>query len=433
MLKFKDFILIESAKDDSSLMPFKLTAALKDRLEKILIDNDDPIASALLEMDKNGTPSNITLIDLGNDNDKLSFADSFKVKTSIGLSRNSDIRSYMNVVDPGNSVWKKYRNEIRIGRLVKKIFPDKFKDSSVEKFVNLLKSVADDSLRFELYKGEQIRSGYKSTNYYYADNGSNPLMNSCMNDCLDYLDIYVKNASLLVLLNEDNHILGRAIVWKTDQGFNFMDRVYYVHDSFYYRFVKWAKDNKCGYKLNNNSFSNSYVLNGIEREGELSITLHSDIEYYRDYPYMDTFMYAKYNHLYTKPPKSGGYYTLRETDGGYESNSNGQDVHGNEIDNLSDYVFSDEQDGYILKDDAILISYESTYFGYSYQGWVEKDYLKDNKLFVYSDLDECWYKLKHCVWSDYHNQYLWRENACFILKDWVHYRYMTEYKRDINN
>ena len=425
MFNFNEFIL-ESEKDDSKLLPFRISIRVYDKLKKILSsDKDDKIAARIIEMDKNGDDAVITFVDITDENDKVSFVDSSKIKSEVDVEKEY-IRNYVKRMDPGNRIWKIFRNDIKIGRLIRKILPDEFKDSEIEKFVNLWKSISDDDSKFEIYKGAKLRSGYESNNYVNLDKNSNSLMNSCMNDCLDFLDLYVDNAKLLVLLDDDDYITGRAILWETDQGINVIDRIYYAVESDYYKFIKWAKDNKYAYKMTNNSHCCSFFINGTEQKSKLTVTLKKPIENYGEYPYMDTFMYAKGKKLSTYTFE-GSYYSLRDTGGEYEMENGEEDIHGNLIDDYNYYVISTEQGGYILNDDAIHIEYSSLYPGNSYDDWVEEEYLENSRLFTFSELDHRWYKIKHCVWSDYHNQWIWRENATYIMKDWVHWDYMKEF------
>ena len=67
----------------------------------------------------------------------------------------------------------------------------------------------------------------------YVRSGYNPLTNSCMNNRSDLVDFYtyVPNIKLVVLLNEDDEIEGRALLWTDIEGRLFLDRVYYASDS----------------------------------------------------------------------------------------------------------------------------------------------------------------------------------------------------------
>lgn len=427
MLKFKDFLLLESEKKVAEKMPFRISVTVYDKLKKIIESDDtEQISKRLIKMNEDGENCIVTFIDLGDEKDMISVSDSSKMRTEIASDDDKSLRGYIKSLDPGNRFWKKFRSEIKIGRFIKKIFPEEFKDSEVEKFVNLWKSVADDDSNFVIYRGSKIINGYRSNKYAYSDSNASPLMNSCMNDCVDFLDLYTENAELLVLEDEKQLILGRALVWNTNQGFKFMDRVYYINDSDYYKFVKYAKSNGWAYKLANNSHSAAYIKNGVEYNNKLTVELKSTISFYYDYPYMDTFQFAKGKTISTYT-FDGSYYILRDTGGGYEEESGEYDVHGDLMEDPDDYVYSEEQSGYIREVDAVRVSYNSRSSGNSYSDYIEKDYLKNSKKFTYSELDRKWYKIKHCVWSDFHNQWIWRENATYIIKDWVHWDHMSDF------
>ena len=99
-----------------------------------------------------------------------------------------------------------------------------------------------------------------------------------MNKCRTIFNIYIKNPDVcrLVILREDDKILGRALVWKlvsirsgVGEKFEgveyFMDRQYTIKDSDVNKFRNFAKEQGWIYKTNNNhhSFTN-ITYNGSE-------------------------------------------------------------------------------------------------------------------------------------------------------------------------
>jgi hypothetical protein len=195
------------------------------------------------------------------------------------------------------------RSEVKLGRFINKLvdiysksdalknsdnsydevpFFD-FKASDIEKFVNaytakvLFEQNALD--RFKVVSGEEIRKWYDEKNYSNI-NGGGQLNNSCMrfSRCRKYFDIYVENpkvCQLLILMDgTDKKILGRALLWKTDNDGNFMDRVYTEKDNYMKLFKQWGEQNN--YKMK------SYDYRGQE------VIVKVKPKLYSSYPYMDT-------------------------------------------------------------------------------------------------------------------------------------------------
>jgi hypothetical protein len=67
---------------------------------------------------------------------------------------------------------------------------------------------------FEIVEGDEIAKWYRYENY--AEN-KGTLGNSCMRDKRDsFFEIYTKNPEVcrMLILKEDDKILGRALIWK---------------------------------------------------------------------------------------------------------------------------------------------------------------------------------------------------------------------------
>jgi len=142
----------------------------------------------------------------------------------------------------------------------------------------------------EEVKSWHIRKWYDSVNY---KSRIGKLGNSCMSgeDCQEFFDIYTANTEVvsLLILKRDNALVGRALLWKLDNGEMFMDRIYTSFDSDDNIFINYAIKN--GYMYRNTSTSNpKYYKDGKEVPIEkLTIKLYNyDFDYY---PYMDTFMF----------------------------------------------------------------------------------------------------------------------------------------------
>ncbi len=141
--------------------------------------------------------------------------------------------------------------DMKVGRLIKKFSTDNnrnISDRDIERFVDLYKSYFTeiDSYTFKVVQGEEIRFWYSSDNYAkFAIR--NTLGKSCMSykHCQPWLDIYVKNPSvckLVILLDADNKLCARALLWKDTSGNYLLDRVYYIHSYQEELLKKWARD-----------------------------------------------------------------------------------------------------------------------------------------------------------------------------------------------
>jgi hypothetical protein len=424
LLRFLDFI-IEAASD--VLLPFRVSSEFEQKLDEI----DSAIASKLTGVIRIKQLSKFTLVTVSEDGN-IEYSDSYRVdefkKKQMG---NSDyptsnwLKSF--VPNPSDEVYSYRRVNIGVGRFINRIFPNEFTSAEVEDFVNKWRAVNEVQPTFELWSGYEIRRGYTSNDYHFTDTNMNTLMNSCMNDQFDCIEMYeyCTDLRLLVLLNDENHILGRALIWKDYQGRYIMDRVYYVYDSDYHKFVKYAKQNGWWYKKRNVSGGSSFIRGDKEMSLDTKVRVPNvfDAEYRGDkFPYMDTFFYAQGEWAYNNPPDEGRYLKLNDTEGGFEIVSNQYDIHGQEIIDERYYVISKEQEGYIWKDDAIHIQYDGGqgFEQYKYDDWLEKSYVEDKRN-GFINLDGKWYKEKHCVWSDKEQSWIWRPDAVWVGKDYVSY------------
>jgi len=196
------------------------------------------------------------------------------------------------------------RVNIKIGRLVFKLFPKKLLDqyvspSDIEEFVNIYKSFFDKSnQKMIVVSGEEIRQYYLDENYCLPEYGT--LWKSCMrySDRQKFLDLYTKNSdviSMLVLLTKEGEcdkVRARALLWEAEdlQGnkLKIMDRIYTIYDSDVFVFKKWARQNGYISKLYQNAKSHSiFDVDGKPMIIDLKIFIENhDLEYY---PYLDTF------------------------------------------------------------------------------------------------------------------------------------------------
>jgi hypothetical protein len=206
------------------------------------------------------------------------------------------------------------RGQIRIGRFAQALLSDpeviedlesgnieltELTPKDYEDFVNLYKSEFTVlSNEFKLVKGDEIPYYYDFMNYAYPDKGQ--LGSSCMRytKCQKYFGIYKENpgvCQLLVYVNQDNKVLGRALVWKLDKKVDgcpseyFMDRIYCANDSDIIKFKNYAKEQ--GWVMKNKN-SSDIVESLFFNYNDTVILSHINVqlENFRleNYPFVDT-------------------------------------------------------------------------------------------------------------------------------------------------
>ncbi len=202
-------------------------------------------------------------------------------------------------------IYSKYRNNIKIGRLVRAILTAsniKFVDKEIENFVNSYKAaydiIHDAFSKFKLVSGDEIAHWYHISQY---ETDESTLGSSCMAEVPpSWLDIYSKNpscCSLLILFSDSGSIIdgryeskkikGRALVWKTDQGETFMDRIYYNNDSDVALFKNYAFSKGWWCRVTQSSGNRFNATNGsASKVAKYSVKLEKSR--CENYPYVDS-------------------------------------------------------------------------------------------------------------------------------------------------
>lgn len=375
ILNFFDFIFENFNKIE---VPFQFCT----EFDYVIREIDSPISKAFFDLRLKNC--DISLINIGDESDTASFTTSTKLSQHFKTEDEKMLTTLIQPLSRNTEIYSKNRTTIKIGRLIRKLFGTKFSDVEIEKFVNQYKSSLDSKLtHFDIWEGRRISEGYRSKNYTYDGASSNPLLNSCMNDELHLVDFYsYVPVKLLVMLNSDEHIFGRALIWQTDRGL-FMDRIYCAFDSDYYKFIDYAKTNNIIYKKENKSGPTvEYVKDGKSSWFPMIIRLKFNIDEYNkdeftgkaiDIPYMDTFIYGQKSRLSNFEPLDNKYYVLTDTDGEPlevipQYTVDGQRI---ETDDLDNYEWSNTQNGWVYRRRGYYVASEKDFFSL--------DYLKDPK------------------------------------------------------
>jgi hypothetical protein len=339
------------------------------------------------------------------------------------LKPSSPLGGMGNYIDSDKDPYVKSRNQIAIGRLVNKVFPGKYNSKQVEDFVNSFKAVIEkNGEHFEIVSGDDIAFWYNSDNYKER---SGTLGNSCMAQKRNIFNIYVKNPDVcrLVILREDDKILGRALVWKFESIYNgagekfegveyFMDRQYTIKDSDVNKFRNFAKEQGWIYKTNNNhhSFTN-ITYNGNEMNVDMVVQVArfgGDYDYSR-YPYMDTFRRydPRIGKLYNDDEQDSeqeGCYILEDTGGGYTEVEGGvwSEWHDRMIAE-DDAVYSEPYGDHILRDYAVRVDIGNR----RRRGW----YHQDDDDVVFDEWIDEYVHVDDSVYSEAYGYSLYDENA----------------------
>lgn len=218
-----------------------------------------------------------------------------------------------------SELWTSSRRfQAKPGGFISKVFKD-IPAKEVELFSTLFRNVSNRlNVNLQVVKGERIRDFY----YYesYANDGGS-LGASCMryDNCQKYMDVYVDNSdvvSMLVMLNEYDCLIGRALLWDCD-GYKIMDRIYTTNDEKYaFYFKEWATKNNYLFKSNQNWFDTMNFERIGDKRQELKIDIKLSNSDYRYYPYMDTFKFYDPNKgTFSNYQPSSNFYTVCAPDG----------------------------------------------------------------------------------------------------------------------
>ena len=324
LLKYLEFITEEAGIKGL----FKLSREVKHKLEKIIDQFNDPIAESILDLDR--SQQDITYINITDKKDKVSYLDVsranyfFEKWKGEKVSVNDFIRIYNLQPEDPSVLSNTYNNhkvsftEISIGRLVKKLLLDKFKDHQLSTFVERWISTSSSG-KFEIWERDKVYKAYTSSNY--EEYSGSTLDHSCMNDDTS-VNFYraCPDVKILTLLDDNDAIKARCLLWVDINGKKIMDRVYYNTASDYYQFVKWGNEN--GYYIRNSKAgkSSTFLFNGGEVKLETKVRFPKIEDYRNEYfPFVDTFCYYKDGFgMNYQPEEPGTYYKLQETDGTIE-------------------------------------------------------------------------------------------------------------------
>lgn len=301
----------------------------------------------------------------------------FSVKASHHISYVTPDR-HNAIKDIGQDVWSSsHRYCGKAGKIVRKLFTPlgmlQFCDKDVEQFTNLFKSFQDEAnskYTFKTIKGRKIKHYYHGDNYSDENGTNGSLWCSCLRDdqCQPFLDIFVRNhykVSLLVMLNKDEKVLGRALIWKKiDVGGELrtiMDRIYTTKESDVESFKNYAKKKKWMCKEYQSHSSRTEFIYKDTREVWENLKIELTHDEFEKYPYFDTFAFMS-DKVLTNDLNAKFRWKLNDTGGGRTNMFRHNDYDGTEIHN-SETTYcrynNGRGDGICHRDQAVHLDYEN--------------------------------------------------------------------------
>ena len=242
-------------------------------------------------------------------NSRTRGADAFTLTTN-GVILNSNNWERLLAVEFENTsltvkeVWNfKKRYHTSIGKIVRRLFADKYSDREVTAFAEAYASlitVSNPLYEFQIIEGEDIKDAYHENNYYLH---SGTLGNSCMRyqNCQRYFQIYTKYPEKvkMAVLKRSNKIAARSIMWNIEGKFMF-DRIYYSNDE------------------THNLLKNTLIGAGYETlfQSNRNFSLNIDLTGINQFPYVDTLCnYDPHRMLLTNQHLRDEYWQFRSTGG----------------------------------------------------------------------------------------------------------------------
>lgn len=198
--------------------------------------------------------------------------------------------------DPLNITGLNYKGaivSIKMSRFMAR-FPEIFTNEEIENAANALKK--SEEVEIQIVEGSKIAEFYNDACYIESPGSGSTLHKSCMRSPLKLrmVDLYCFNpeqVKLMVAL-KGGKLIARALVWKTDQGHTFMDRVYYTDETSKLFMIKQAIVNGWYYKTEQSAHSaRKFSLNGESVPNMTMSVTPSTLVGINHYPYMDTFKF----------------------------------------------------------------------------------------------------------------------------------------------
>jgi len=275
--------------------------------------------------------------------------------------------------------------------------------------------------------GDFIPHYYNGDNYA-PDIGGN-LAGSCMrNKDEDFFTLYAYNhkvCHMAVALTAHHKVLGRALLWKTDEYGWCMDSIY-AEDHVKPMFIHFAIENGMRYKAEQSCHHNDFDMFNGERIGCGNVSAKLQEWDFNQYPYLDTLFYMDTNYSQLQNYCDGADRELRSTDGEFT------DLDDNEVECIASGSYYPEDDCYYVE-----YQYEGRWVdGHAFYDFVVSDghgnrflrehcveingawYLRDDEDLRYSDHDGCYYHMDDVVYVEADRDYRHIDDCVEIDHEW---------------
>jgi len=121
----------------------------------VLREIDSPISDALRDL--SGSPSDISLINIGDDNDSATFTTSIKLSQHFNTQDSRELKLLISPLRNSSSeIYHKNRTSIKIGRLLKKLLGSKQYGHLLDKFLKQKRQI--DYIRYITFATVRARS-----------------------------------------------------------------------------------------------------------------------------------------------------------------------------------------------------------------------------------------------------------------------------------
>lgn len=322
----------------------------------------------------------------------------------------------------GRTWVSKGRQSSKYGKLIYKIILENdIKDVSsaeIERLSNSLKALLFPSGDFKIVEGEDITKYYHYDSY--ADGNTGSLGESCMrhDECSSFFELYEDIAKMLILVNKDDKILGRALIWKVEKDI-YMDRIY-GSDYIISKFCQYAKKNGWYHKEKQSYDKKTTWIDpkdGLVKKILLKIYIPE--KYYEYYPYVDTFSFMLKDKYITNDRSQRWDCLLEDTDGSWvegddnvECEFSGEYYHEDDTIYIEDSIFS----GRVYENYAQWCSYTQEYHLERDMVELERrpDYcFRDASCVIQAGCGNLYHEddVKYC---DYNNEYYPEEEVEYI-------------------
>jgi hypothetical protein len=257
-------------------------------------------------------------------------------------------------------------------------------------------------------EGDDIVKYYNEDSYSRSNTAS--LGGSCMrySSCSDYIEFYARNkVKMAILLDNDELLIGRAILWEADCGTKIMDRIY-GNDIVVDKFKSYAIKNGYIHKARQSYSDND---EWVGPDGEFSKYYSVTVNNIRKMPYMDTFKYTddlSGDDMVLN--NNSGEYTFSDTDGCRETYRSYEDED-------DDYVYCERSGDRMYIHDAAFVESVGNYYSTRFCVWAD-------------DID-AWELKENCVYLEYKDEYVTKdESVIFIDNELSAYHEQYVYEDD---